>query len=560
MLEFLTERLDEYKYMGYTFTDYLIRLVIPFTAMGIASILVGFLFSDLFGNIRYLLYALSGLLIAVGVLYPKIWASTRKKELEQNLHLFITHLGVLATTGIERSKIFKIMAQKEDEYGPLAEVADQLDTLVNTWNQSLEDACRHVAENIPSKTISDFLERMAHSTEAGQDIKQFLMEEQEVLMDDYEAMYEDSLDAVMEIRDLFTSILLAVVFLIVFSILIPLISGMSPLLLLGIATAVFIGSETGFLLATEFILPEDPIWSSLDYITSKDRKIGKGEIFAIAGFIALAVFSALQLLFNIPFSSNPLPIEFYIGVPFTPLVVPGVLTWLEERKIIDRDENFSSFIRSLGSIASARQSTSSRVLGELKEKDFSELTQSIENLYKRLQTRIDRDMAWDIFSAETGSFLIRKFSDMYFEGIDNGGDAKRMSEIISNNFKRVLRVRKERYSRAGNIMGLIYGMTGGVIIAIFIGFYLATKMVDIVGSAMTGRLSEIFSLGVYDIPGTHFLLLIVVVLNALIGALFIRSARGSHELLSYTHMGILVWMGIFLGSLAKIGLGLFLSV
>ncbi len=560
MLDRIRNWIDEYRYMDYTFTDYLIRLVIPFTFLGIIALLAGLSFPQLFGKFRYLLYGFSGMLVIIGIIYPKIYASTKSKELEQNLHLFITHFGVLAQTGIERGEIFRILADKEEEYGPLSDVAEQINTLLNTWNQSMDEACRHVAERVPSETIADFLERMAHNIEAGQEIDDFIMDEQEVIMNDYESMYEDSLSSIMDIRDLFTSILLAVVFLVVFATLIPIISGISPLFLLGVAVAVFIASEAGFLLAAEFVLPDDPIWCDIDFTTDRDQNIGVGELVSIILSVGLLIFSALQLMFQIPFYPNPLPLAFYIGAPITPLMIPGIMTWMEETKTNDRDENFPNFLRSLGAISTARQTTAAKVLEGLRDKKFSELTNPIENLYKRLSTRIDRKEAWRTFSAETGSFLITKFSDMYYEGVSNGGDPKEISRIISNNFKRVLRIREERQSKANSILGLLYGMTGGVMIAIFIGYYLAVRMIDVVGSSMNERMAEIFSIGVYDIPGTHFLLLLMILLNAVIAGLFIRTVKDSHEVTTFVHAGLLVWIGILIAKVAKLGLDVFMTI
>ena len=560
MLEAWKEWVSEYEYMDYSFVGYLTRIVLPFSLLSLAMIVLGVIFPEILSYFRFLLYGLAGSLIILGIVYPKIWASTRRKKLEQNLHLFITHFGVLAETGMERSTIFQILAKKKEEFGPLADIANQLNTLVNVWNQSLDQACRQVAQNTPSEKISDFLERMAHSVEAGQELDQFVMEEQKELMSDYEAMYKESLETVMEIRDLFTSILLAVVFLVVFSVLIPVISGISPLFLLSVAISVFIASEAGFLLATEFVLPDDPIWGGSDFTTSREIKMGIAELVGILGFVGLSIFSISQLLFQIPFSSNPLPLVFYIGVPLTPLAVPGVMAWLEEKKIIDRNNHFPNFIRSLGTIAHARQTTLGNALSDLKEKDFSELTGNIQSLYKRLQSRIEEKKAWSIFSSETGSFLIWKFVDMYFEGVENGGNPKQLSELISDNFKEVIRIRKGRYARAGNIMGMVYGMTVGIITAIFIGYFLTTEMIDVIGSALTGELEGIFSLGVYDIPGTYFLLLLMVLTNALVGALFIRSAKGGHELLSFLHFTILLWFGLLVGKVVEFTIGGFLAI
>ena len=214
-------------------------MVLPFTALGVLTFSLSVIFADLFGPMRFMMYVMAVFFPLVGVFYPKIWVDRRRREIEQNIHQFITNAGVLAAANVERMEIFRSLAGEKELYGPLADEIEKVVTLVDTWRLSLEEACRYVSERTPSDILSDFLERLSHTTEAGEDVRRFLIDEQEVVISDYESMYEDSIHRARDLRDLFLSMILATVFLVVFSIIMPFLTGFSPFLMIGIACLLY---------------------------------------------------------------------------------------------------------------------------------------------------------------------------------------------------------------------------------------------------------------------------------------------------------------------------------
>jgi len=96
----------------------------------------------------------------------------------------------------------------------------------------------------------------------------------------------------------------------------------------------------------------------------------------------------------------------------------------EEQKVKVRDGEFPSFIRALGAVESVKQTSTGSVLESLRRKDFRALTDNVDALYKRLNMRIDDIRSWRLFAAETGSYLIQKFGDMYVVGRQMGAIRK----------------------------------------------------------------------------------------------------------------------------------------
>ncbi len=526
--------------------------------MGIVAIIISILFSDLLGPTKYLLYVMSVFFPVIGIFYPKIWADNRKREIEQNIHLFITHAGVLATADISRLEIFRSLANQEDKYGALAEEIGKVVELVDTWNRSLEEACHYISERTPSEILADFLDRLGRTATAGEDVRDFLLDEQEVVISDYEAMYEDSITGLQDYRDLFISMIIGIVFIILFSLIVPFLTGLNPLLLVGASAGIFAAAEIGFILATKVTVPEDPIWTEAKGKTDRFDYLGRAQIISIILFFGLSGFVVGQIFFEI-IPQLSLPISFWLAIPLTPLAIPGLLTWQEENKIQRRDNNYPGFIRTLSTSASARDANTVNVLETLKDKDFGALTSNIKDLYKRLRMRAEEKLAWDFFSADTGSYLISRFNDMYFEGTTEGGEPKKMGDIVTENFKRISRLRQRRDGFGNGLTGVLYTITIAAVATIFIGFKFGEEMIRMVLSLVQpGQIAGAFHTQVYDLPAINFLLVIIIFTNAFLASYYITSIRGGNEVGSYAHVVFLSWVGVIVAYLVKDVLGGFL--
>ena len=242
---------------------------------------------------------------------------------------------------------------------------------------------------------------------------------------------------------------------------------------------------------------------------------------------------------------NPVPLPLYVCVPLTPLLFTGVILRREETAISARDEEFPSFIRALGATESAKQSTTTKVLESLREKDFGALSPAIERLYRRLSVRIEPEGAWRRFAIDTRSYLIQKFSEMYLVGRRMGGDPKQLGELISANMNAVIQLREQRRQSAVTLIGLVYGITAASTFAFFIGLEVVSILADLSADLDVDEMDfgQIIYAGVYDIPVIEFLLLTIVLFNAVVSSLMIRTIDGGNPTNGYIHFVTLTWVG-----------------
>jgi flagellar protein FlaJ len=486
-------------------------------------------------------------------IYPKLIADRKRREIREQFHLFLTHITVLSMTNIDRVEVFRTLAQVE-EYGALAEEMGRITALVDAWNQSLDDACRRRSKQVPSELLADFLERLAYTVGAGQGIDDFLIDEQESIIQEFVIRYESALSKLDVMKELYLSMMLSTTFILVFATVLPILLGVPATLLISGVVLMFAAVQTGFLVVIHTTTPKDPVWLTP---ATEHSPMNRVRPALVAGVILSGVAAVAVLLVGLgytPLAPDVLPRPIYVAIPTTPLLLPGAMMRREEQKVIDRDKGFPSFIRALGSVESVKQTSTANVLESLRKKDFGSLTDNVDNLYKRLRTRIDTEGAWRLFAAETGSYLIQKFGDMYVVGRRMGGEPRRLGQVISANLNEVLRVREQRQQAATTFIGVVYGVTAAALFSAFIGLEIAEQMVQITQEISTQNsefLGSLFSTENYDTEIIEFMLLVVVLLNATLSSLMIRLTDRGHFVSSLIHFVLLTWTGAVVAAITR---------
>jgi flagellar protein FlaJ len=544
--------LDSYRRMDIPLQRYLLTILLPSVVFFVVTLGAALLL-DLPAAARVPMPLLGALMLVTAIFYPKVQLSQRKRELNNRFHLMVTHMTVLSTTKIDRMEVFRALAA-EDEYGELATELGRVVELVDTWNQSLDDACRRRAKQVPSDTLSDFFDRLAYNLGAGQPLEDYLVSEQDMIIENYTTVYEGTLGNLNVMKDLYLSMILSMTFALVFAVVLPVLTGTDPTMTVSAVILLFVFVQTGFYIAIRSIAPHDPVWFHPEkYPSPVDGRLNK--LFAIGlGLSAVLAFityggrigiSPITLDMIVPFLSPP-PLTLYAAVPITPLIIPGLAVRAEEQRIKGRDNEFPSFIRGLGATEGAKQSTTSTVLKTLRKKDFGPLTPEIDNLYKRLNMRIEPASAWRHFTAECRSYLIQTFSEMYLVGREMGGDPKMLGELIAENMNQVLQLRQQRKQETTTLIGLLYGITAASTFAFFIGLQVVNILTELslnLASTSGFDAASLINTSVYNIPFIEFLLIIIIVFSAMLSALMIRTLDGGHKLNSYMHFVILTWLG-----------------
>jgi len=494
---------------------------------------------------------IAGALVVVSAaIYPKIYLSGLETEIDNQLHLVMTHMTVLSTTNIDRVEVFRTLA-REREYGAAADEIGRIVHLVDTWNQSLDDACRRRAKAAPSDALSDIFDRLGYTLGAGQSLAEFLVSEQDVILSTYETRYESALSNLEVMKDLYMSMILSMTFALVFAVVLPILTGNNPMVMVASIIVLFIFVQLGFYVMIRATAPSDPVWYHPPQGAPGDRRlwaalgVGGGLSLVLIVITATGMMGYGPGLPGLLWFLEEVKLPLYVAVPVTPLLITGAVLRREEQAIAARDDEFPSFIRALGATESAKQSTTTDVLSTLREKDFGALSPAITQLYRRLNLRISTEGAWRAFSLDTRSYLIQKFSEMYLVGRHMGGDPKLLGELISTNMSAVNQLREKRRQAAVTFIGLLYGITAAATFAFFIGLEVVSILAEITADFGIDQLEvgKIVHPGAYNMPLIEFLLLIVVVFNAALSSQMIRTIDGGNPANGYIHFVLLTWLG-----------------
>lgn len=552
-----------YANMDMSASRYLLLVIAPafvfFIGTGVAIVVLGL---SLLIGLPVILLGLLAMVVAI--IYPKLAQDRKRKQIRQRFHLFLTHITVLSMTNINRVEIFRTLAE-EDEYDALAEEMGHLVAMVDTWNQSLDDACRLRARQTTSPLLTDFLERLAYTVGGGQQISEFLIDEQDTIIQQFVTRYEADLGKLDVMKELYMSMMLSVAFILVFAIVLPILTGTSPTLLIGGTIAMFSIVQVAFIYAIHVISPYDPLW----YIEETEgtgplTRIPRALAIGIGCSIVLAAVMGLALFGIVPGIATRVPLPIMVAIPVTPLLLPGWRMRQEEQKVKVRDGEFPSFIRALGAVESVKQTSTGSVLESLRRKDFGALTDNIDALYKRLNMRIDDIRSWRLFAAETGSYLIQKFGDMYVVGRQMGGDPKVLGQVISENQNEVLKVREQRDQATMTLIGVLYGITASAVFSFFVGLEVVEIMMEITGgmdlegqSNFTGGLLNTEQ---YNIQIIEYLLLLTIVINAALSAIMIRITDRGHIISALVHFVFLTWLGAVIAVITEYVVSMAISV
>jgi flagellar protein FlaJ len=403
-----------------------------------------------------ILYMIPAFGVMVALFFPLLKGEKRKKEIERYMHLFITRMSVLASTRLPRKEIFRILSEVK-EYGALSDEIAKIYNLMEYWNLSLPDATRIVAKKTPSIELADFLDRLAHSADAGEDFEAFLEKERMVVMETYAIKYEAALAQMDVYKETFVSMLISMLFFVVFVAILPMFTSGSITIFLFLTLLGFITLESFILYAIKVRLPEDEIWHNRKDVRSP-HEIKLMRILPYSYLFVAILFIATYMM--------GLSISLVIAISIVPLLYPGYLIHSAESDLINCDTNFDAFIRAVGSYIEAKGSDVT-AMERLRKHDFGKLTKYIDTLYKRLLTRIDKKMAWRYFAGETGSNLISKFTDMFVTGLDMGGNPRKISKIISESYVKMIGLRKKRFQSASNLTGILYGLMAGMAFTLY---------------------------------------------------------------------------------------------
>ncbi|MFN8528035.1 MAG: type II secretion system F family protein [Anaerolineae bacterium] len=352
----------------------------------------------------------------------------------------LTYLSAMSSAGVSRSKLFELAAEVES---PTAVYFAAINTLVVEFRYDYAEACRAIGVQSKSENLRSFLLRWSDALRSGEPMADFLTREAEVQALDYQNKYERDLESLKQWTNAFSSIVISVALIIIIQVITSMVYSSDLKVMSGMAVAGLMMNGLG----AWIILRSAP----REVLIVPTSRGSAGQLRTLRFFRLLTPLSGMAVmllwLIGIPMG--------WLMIAFAVVVLPiGILSGRSDKEVTKKDEEFSTFLRSIGGMASASGTTLKQAITKLELDSFPMLAGDIQRLSTRLQALVEPEICWRKFGMESGSRLISDVIAIFYHGVRIGGDPERVGYLCSLFTSRTVQLRAKRRLIAGTFTGM----------------------------------------------------------------------------------------------------------
>ena len=376
----------------------------------------------------------------VADLKNKVAQITEDKKMGADLLFTTTYMASLALANASRPEIFSYAANRKEYI--TSKYITKADMYVKKWNYSYAEALGIVAERVGNPILKSMLSRYANAIDSSVPDDEFLKNELSTVRSVYRSQIEQGLEMLKKWGDAYIAMLLSgtvIAVTIMISIAIYSPTGMETTLNMSYAIIFVICFFGNVLMYTS--VPDDPKSHGLTTRASKEQQ----TIHAMERIIIpLAIVAVITLLL---LGVNAGLIYLLVGILMAPL---GIIGFIDDSNITLRDNDFSTFIRSLGAVMGGQGTTAVYALATIDKKSLVALEPLVNSVYSKMNLGLDDKQIWDKFIGESGSNLIYKYLNIYLDTITLGGPPDAIGTVVGSSMleQTLLREKKDMHARS----------------------------------------------------------------------------------------------------------------
>ncbi len=144
----------------------------------------------------------------VALTYPANIAGGNRRKINSELPFAAAHMAAIASSKVEPSKIFAIMALTK-EYKAFGAEIRKIVNQINVYGYDLTTALRNAAKTSPSKRLADLFGGMVTTITTGGNLTTYLQEKSKSLLIDYRLSHERYTNVIGMYSDIYTALLIA---------------------------------------------------------------------------------------------------------------------------------------------------------------------------------------------------------------------------------------------------------------------------------------------------------------------------------------------------------------
>jgi flagellar protein FlaJ len=373
-------------------------------------------------------------------LKEKLSQVTEDRRMGADLLFLNTYMASLAIANASRPEIFAYAANRKEYIS--AKYIAKVDMYVKKWNYSYSEALGIVADRTNNTIVKSMLNRYANAIDSGVPDDDFLKNELSTVRSVYRSQVEQGLEMLKKWGDAYIAMLLSgtvIAVTIMISIAIYSPQGLESTLNMAYAIILVICVFGNVLMYTS--VPDDPKTHGLVERASKEQQ----TIHAMERIIVpLALGSVIVMTL---LGINAGLIFMLVGILMAPL---GIIGFIDDSNITLRDNDFSTFIRSLGAIMGGQGTTAVHALATIDKKSLTTLEPLVNAVYSQMNLGLDNKQIWDKFIGDSGSNLIYKYLNIYLDTIIMGGPPEPIGTVVGSSVleQTLLREKKDMHSRS----------------------------------------------------------------------------------------------------------------
>jgi flagellar protein FlaJ len=313
---------------------------------------------------------------------------------------------------------------------------------VKKWNYSYSEALGIVADRTHNTILRSMLNRYANAIDSGVPDDDFLKNELSTVRSVYRSQVEQGLEMLKKWGDAYIAMLLSgtvICVTIMISIAIYSPQGLDATLNMAYAIVLTICVFGNLLMYTS--VPDDPKSHGLTQRTSKEQQ----TIHAMERIIVPLTLGAVIVMTLVGINAGL--IFMLAGILMAPL---GIIGYIDDSNITLRDNDFSTFIRSLGAIMGGQGTTAVHALATIDKKSLTALEPLVNSVYSQMNLGLDNKQIWDKFIGESGSNLIYKYLNIYLDTVIMGGPPEPIGTVVGSSVleQTLLREKKDMHARS----------------------------------------------------------------------------------------------------------------
>ncbi len=373
-------------------------------------------------------------------LKERISQVTEDRKMGADLLFLNTYMASLAMANASRPEIFGYASNRKEYIS--AKYITKVDMFVKKWNYSYSEALGIVADRTHNTNLKSMLNRYANAIDSGVPDDDFLKNELSTVRSVYRSQVEQGLEMLKKWGDAYIAMLLSgtvICVTIMISIAIYSPQGLDATLNMAYAIVLTICVFGNLLMYTS--VPDDPKSHGLTEKSSKEQQ----TIHAMERIIVPLTIGAVVVMALIGINAGL--IFLLAGILMAPL---GIIGFIDDSNITLRDNDFSTFIRSLGAIMGGQGTTAVHALATIDKKSLTSLEPLVNAVYSQMNLGLDNKQIWGKFIGESGSNLIYKYLNIYLDTVIMGGPPEPIGTVVGSSVleQTLLREKKDMHARS----------------------------------------------------------------------------------------------------------------